>query len=308
MNAVDAPPISGAEGAGRTLGGTFAQQPSRGDLKVSLPGLVILNSKPGGGKSHASRYIMSENRGLFAHGIAFSKSAFNEGNLDFVPDYGGDPRYLNFRHLRYDGTVLREFLAGQARYPVDKRPLGFVIIDDDISEPGMFEDEVMIDLASMYRQYNVFALVCTQYINKISTTFRECATQVGLFRMDSKRAIEAAYESYGQDFEDEKSFKRFLQTSTTPSSAHYMCWKDKEGGAPWQVVRAPAVIPPFRIEYGLRPKSSDRRRKGGGKKKKRKKLSEERRPNPIGSDFAALGLATEARVQAGLRSCHGGQD
>ena len=118
-------------------------------------------------------------------------------------------------------------------------------MDDDISEANMFNDEAMLDAATMYRQYNLLILISTQYINKISTTFRECASQVGLFKMDSKRSINAAYESYGQDFEDENAFRKWLFEATTPVEKHNFCWKDKMNDAPWQILRAPAAIPSF---------------------------------------------------------------
>lgn len=239
-------------------------------MKVSLPGMVILNSKPGGGKSHLARYVFYLYRAKFAHGIVFSKSAFRPGNIDYVPNYSGDVKdnatHMNFKHMRYNKEVLREFLAGQARYPEGQRPLGFVYVDDDVSEPGMFKDEAMIDAATMYRQYNIFIIVCTQYVNLISTTFRECATQVGLFKMDSERSINAAFESYGQDFDDYKTFKRWLLENT--HTLHNFCWKDKFDDTPWEILMAPAQIPRFRLEYGRRQKEKkvSRKRKDKGPK------------------------------------------
>jgi hypothetical protein len=155
---------------------------SGGPISVSLPGMVLLVSKPGGGKSHLARFLFWCNRNKFAHGIVFSKSCFRPGNIDFVPNFEATPKdvaeYRNFKHMRYNRAVLKEFLEGQARYPEGQRPLGFVYVDDDISEANMFNDEYMLDAATMYRQYNIFLIVAAQYVNKLSTTFRECASQV----------------------------------------------------------------------------------------------------------------------------------
>lgn len=248
---------------------------SVGDLKINMPGLIILVSKPGGGKSYMIRYLMYCNQKLFSHCIAFSKSAFRPGNLEYIPDYEGTPedkkRYMNFKWMMYKDEVLREFLNGQQAYPEEARPLGVIIIDDDISDPHMFESPAMIDAITMYRHYKIVIIVAAQYVNKLSTTMRECASQVGLFKMDSKRSIEAAYESYGQEFEDHKEFKQWLFAATYPPSEHKCCWKDKMNDKPWEIVRAPDHIPKFRLEYGERA-SKPAKKKHKSKAKKHKSM------------------------------------
>lgn len=281
-------------------------QDSRGSgpISISLPGMTLMVSKPGGGKSHLANYLIYLNRSRIKHAIAFSKSAFRPGNIAFMPNYSGVGKdakeYFNFKHMRYDKNILREFLEGQARYPEGQRPLGLIYFDDDISEAGMFNDEYVIDAATMYRQYNVWVIIATQHVNKVSTTVRECASEVALFKMDSKRAIEAAYESYGQDFEDYKAFKAWLFMNTTPAEEHNFCWKDKMNDKPWEVLRAPASVPKFRLEYGKRcecegEQSEKKKKKTDGKKRKRKeRVSKERAsPSPLGGEFAALQKITQ---------------
>lgn len=146
--------------------------------------MCILNSKPGGGKSHLQRYLMYMNRDRFAYGVCFSKSAFREGNLEYVPYFEGSPedkaRYLNFKHMLYSEPALRALLVKQASYPDGNRPCAFVIFDDDISDPNMFNSSAFIDAVTMYRHYNLWICICIQYINKLSTTARECASQVSI--------------------------------------------------------------------------------------------------------------------------------
>jgi len=246
------------------------------DLGVTLPGMLVLNSKPRGGKSHLARYLVYCNKRHIAHGIVFSKSAFRPGNLDYIPNFDGDPAYRNFKHMCFSDVVLREFLNGQARYPEGERPLGLIMWDDDISDPGMWNSPAVIDAATMYRHYNVWIIISTQYINKLSTTVRECASQVALFKMDSKRSIDAAYEAYGQEFEDGDDFKRWLFQATANPNLHNFAWKDKINDKPWEVCRAPAKIPNFRLEYG---------KKGGGRKSgQRKGSSRKRIGKTVGGD------------------------
>src|SRR5271154_3052337 len=189
-----------------------------GTLNFTLPALVVLNSRPGGGKSHFARFLIYEVRKYIAHGLAFSKSIFKKGNLDYIPDYGGDPKerakYQNFRHETYDENALLEFLKIQTGYPEGMAPLGFVIWDDNISDPQMFESPAFVNAVTMFRHYNLFIIICTQYINKLTTVTRECASYVGLCKMETKRSLDAAYESYGQEFDSVKHFKGWLLAQT----------------------------------------------------------------------------------------------
>jgi hypothetical protein len=77
---------------------------------------------------------------------------------------------------------------------------------------------------------------------------REGAFQVAIFYMDTKRSLEAAYESYGQDFEDYQSFKHFLQSKT---GQYRFLYKDKceEGEDGWKIYRCPSHIPHFLLNY-----------------------------------------------------------
>ncbi len=249
-------------------------------FEINLPGVLLLNSKPAGGKSHMLRYIFYRYRHLFSYGICFSRTAFRAGNLDYVPDFKGTPedkaKYYNFKHMRWDPAKLQALLNKQAGFPDECRPLAFVIFDDNISEKAMWEDPVFIDLVTMFRHYNVFVAIASQYINKVCTTCRECATDVGLFKMDSKRSIEAAYEAYGVEFPDYKTFHAWLNANTTPPELHNCCWKDKANDRPWRIVRAPAVIPEFRLEYGQKvTEKQEKSRKGRKDNQSRKRKERE---------------------------------
>jgi len=256
-------------------------------LGISLPGCVILNSKPGGGKSHLLRYIMYCNRHKFKHGIVFSNSVFRKGNMDYIPTFEDTPEdkkeYLNFKHPIYDETILMNFLNGQMQYEEEERPLGFVLFDDAITDPGMWMSAPILKAATMYRHFNIFLGISTQYINKIPPIVRECASQVGLFWMAGKRSSDAAYESYGQDFDDAKSFARWLDHMTGPANSHKFAWKDKFNEAPWRICRAPETIPRFRIDYG---KISEL---DGKKPKKRKRKQAKPKLNAVQRNFVGLG-------------------
>lgn len=232
---------------GKTKDTALTETQTLGGLEISIPGMIVLTSKPGGGKSHMLRYIMYLYRKRFAHGIAFSKSTFRTTNLDYIPAFPGEEGWLNFKHTHYSPEILQAFLDGQAADP-DK--LGFLIIDDDISDPDMWYSQPMIDAATMYRQYNLFVVICTQHCNRVSTTIRECASQVGLFAMDTHNSIHACWESYGQEFRNDKLFYQWFMGVMGDVKNHNCAWKNKIDGKPYVIVRAPQTIPDFRIEYG----------------------------------------------------------
>lgn len=237
-------------------------------IRVTIPGMVVLNSKPGGGKSHMTRFIMREYRRVFSHGLAFSRTGFRPGNLDYIPNFKGTEedkkKYENFKHPVYDEEVLRAFLNLQRDYAEDERPFGFVIFDDDTSDPGMWKTSAMIDLATMYRQFNILVIINTQYVNLIPPVIRECATQTAIFKTDSDRAIQACYDSYGQDFNRREEFQHYLFNATKDAvlgqKEHKFIWKDKDIDAPWVVLKAPEHIPEFRIVYGQKKATKKRKR------------------------------------------------
>lgn len=99
--------------------------------------------------------------------------------------------------------------------------------------------------------------------------------------MDSKRSIDAAYEAYGQEFDDEKEFKRWLYESTQPPEAHNFCWKDKFNDKPWEICRAPKDIPKFRLEFGLKEEAQSKK----GRKRKRARRV---RPSEFGRNFGIV--------------------
>lgn len=97
--------------------------------------------------------------------------------------------------------------------------------------------------------------------------------------------MEAAYDSYGQEFETYDEFKNWLNSRTTPVEEHNFCWKDKMNDAPWVVHVAPPVIPKFRLDYGRKTEERKKRKKKG----KEREFKKPRHMNPMGMDFSALG-------------------
>lgn len=215
-------------------------------FQTSIPGVYVLNSKGGGGKSHLIRYIMYCLQSIFAWGLVFSHSIFNTENFDYIPDA--------FKHTRYTKEPLLALLNLQSSFPQEGRPPAFVIFDDCISEKKMWNCPVLFDTVTQCRQYNLVVIISTQHINKVIPAIRENAFQVFIFYAISKNNLEAAYESYGQDFHNYNTFKNFIQQATNPivnnnTIRGKFAYKDEVNGGVWRVLRAPPEIPKFMLEY-----------------------------------------------------------
>jgi len=83
--------------------------------------------------------------------------------------------------------------------------------------------------------------------------------------MDTHNAIHACWESYGQEFRNDRDFYSWFGKILGDVKQHNCAWKNKIDGKPFVIVRAPAEIPSFKIEYGLKQKPRKKRKKKGNK-------------------------------------------
>lgn len=237
--------------------------------EISMPGVCLINSKSQGGKSHAAHCIFYANRHKFAWGIGFGNTIFNENNMSFIPP--------KFKHLRYKQTVLREVLIQQVKVPQERRPLVFIHFDDCITD-FQNEDKVLFEAITQTKHYNIFIMITTQSINKVPNFARENAFQVMLFKIFSRNQLEAAYDSYGQDFDTIKTFKKEVNNRL---GEHVFAFVNRHGNGQWKFCKfPPPPLPAFKFHFGPdedRDKDKKRKRESKETKKKRKnkKIKEE---------------------------------
>src|SRR5690606_30200211 len=91
-------------------------------MNFTLPGLIIITATQGSGKSHLVKYIIYQNKNKLKYGVAFSHTAFNEGNLMYLPK-----KYI---FAEYKPDILHNLMNIQEKISKNKRPLAFVILDD----------------------------------------------------------------------------------------------------------------------------------------------------------------------------------
>jgi hypothetical protein len=248
-----------------------ADPKKKGFLKLSLPGVFLINSKTRGGKSHLLHCSLYHYRKLFQWGIAFSQSCFNESNLSYI-----DGR---FKHRRYKPAILREVLELQAKVPEKERKLIYIIFSDCISDLNE-NDSVLEECITQTFHYKVCVFIESQAINALPTWVRENAFQIALFKLWTESAIDAAYKSYGQNFENVKEFKRMVNNRL---GDHKFAFSDRhEGDGSFVICRCPPPpLPKFLLKipekYEERGKGTKRKRDIGEKARDIEASNEKRR-------------------------------
>ena len=200
--------------------------------------LIIINGKQRSGKSQLISYIMYCNRKNFQYGISFSGTSFDPENLSYIPE--------KYKYMQYNETKLHNLMKIQQSFPKEERPLAFVIFDDCINDKKQWNSKILLDLLTQLYHYNIVCIISTQYINKIPALLRENARLICIFKTDTLRSLEAAYESYGQNYDTFKEFKNFLLEST---GDYKFIVRDNKDASNFQIMRAPKKIPSFTLNY-----------------------------------------------------------
>src|SRR5690606_27755811 len=149
-------------------------------MDITTPGLVIISGQQGSGKSNLLKYIVKLLRKQLKYGVMFSQTAFNEGNLDYIPE-----KYI---HTQYNPEILHNLMKIQAGLDKENRHLAFVIFDDCIVDSWV-NCKWFNQLVTQVRHYNILIIITTQYINKVPIMVRENAFQVAMFSADTHRCI-----------------------------------------------------------------------------------------------------------------------
>lgn len=223
---------------------------------VSVPGVVVINSKSRGGKSHLIHHMVYANRNEIDYIVEFSRTGHNPENLTFVN--------RKYKHPTYISEKMKKLIEKQKQYVREgKNIVACVIIDDCISSKKMWSDQYLIDAATQSYHLNIWLIISTQAINKVNNIIRENAFQVAIFHLDTKSAFNAAYDSYGQDHETLREFKNFVNRYT---GEHKFLFKDKHGETGWRCLLCKPNKPEFYIsnrgrEYEQQQRESREREK-----------------------------------------------
>ena len=213
------------------------------------PFMMCIYGKSNSGKSHMLRYIMhqinkhslqTDNTPRFDYGIVMCPTVFVEGCFDYIPS-----KYI---HNEFNPEIVQNLMKLQQKNQ-DKQ--AFLILDDlgddDLKHP------VLKELAKKGHHYNITTFILTQYVHLLppsvrANTFYALGYNVG----EGKREMSALYEAYGARIGSECDFKKFYFEAILDHQCVFwdlQCNSQDRNGCSYQIVKAPAEIPPFNIKY-----------------------------------------------------------
>jgi len=207
-------------------------------MNIDHPSLVILNGVPNSGKTHLMRYMLylAAKQGKVDWVVVFSPTKFT-GAWDMIKNQ----KYV---HAVYEESTLEKFLQIQER----EKKRAILIFDDCIGTTS-WQSKLITKLISTYRHYNLSIWIVTQNCNKIPPLIRDCTSHVFIFECYAKRQMEGLFNSFGNRFETFDQFRTFLKENT--SDHHFIFYKKKTNSeeATYQVLRAPSIIPKFKLVF-----------------------------------------------------------
>jgi hypothetical protein len=205
--------------------------------------VMSIFSMCGGGKSYLLQYILTKGAATkqFDHLLLFANTGFN-GQYDYIPK--------EFVHSNYDENILQQYMIIQKNAIAAGKNSRGVIVFDDVLGDACFGSKTFLNLITQYRQYKLSVIICSQSISKIPCHIRDLSQYSCIFRFESKRAIENAYESFGVLFNDINEYKQHLIKSTGDHKfLFYDKMKSTQGKEEaYKCIMAPK-IPQMKLKY-----------------------------------------------------------
>jgi len=211
-------------------------------IDLQVPGLLIINGNCGEGKSNLIKFLIRKYKNKFDYGVVFTNTSFDVNDssaIDYLPK--------EFIHSEYKEEIL-EGLMNIQKDVVERGGLNeaFVIFDDCIDKK-IFASTLFTRLATQFRHYHITPIISTQYPNLVPPTLRSNIMSTVIFKSTSKRAIDALWESYGQDYSKE-DFRKFLCKGTGDYNFIYYNKKEKKEKQ-YQILKVPNQNKKFMLKY-----------------------------------------------------------
>ena len=188
---------------------TIAEIPSitsvnSGEDIITIPGLAIIAGTCSSGKSHLIEFI--------------AKSMFLNKKIDYIiviTMTPNDYEWLDerFVHKQYSNDLLARILKKQR-----ETDYKLLLIFDDMIGALDFNSKLITILTTEYRHFGggISIIFATQYIYKIPPTIRETANRCILFAQNTKKALQATFDTYGQlNYNSLHEWTHFMQQVLT---------------------------------------------------------------------------------------------
>ena len=178
--------------------------------------LFVFVGKSERGKTHFMRWLILDQiqrpSNPLRFGIAFVRTKFKK-SYKFMPD---DKIFEG-----YDEDILRQYIDNldQIYEETGKIPHNWVIFDDLM---GILKNGSLwfTNWIATFRHRNTSVFIAVQYLtgkHAITPVMREQTSFAFMFNSKTNNTVKNLYENYGQLFEKEKDFKRYLSDHTVPS-------------------------------------------------------------------------------------------
>lgn len=210
-------------------------------MQLNVPGMLLISAPCGSGKSHLIRYVMHRLQHSFKVGVAFSNTAFNDGNLDYI-----DRRYI---HPAYNPDIISALMKKQQK---DNSQPCFVLFDDLMFDKWHKCDK-FLQLCTQYRHYKCYIIIATQYARKLPPTIRSQATEICMFRDTVECSVRGLYDWIGMSYGYFNEFAKILLTLPKHAFLYHQqglpLTTDATGRPIVTTLTCPAKIPKFSITF-----------------------------------------------------------
>lgn len=168
----------------------------------NIPGLYLLVAPPGSGKTSLIKFEIFKGAQKKSYNLIV---IFTSTPSDYDDVINSDYIYTRFSE---------DALARIMRYQRDNPSCKTLLIFDDMVGAMNFNSDLINQLVTQYRHYNLGVVIATQYCKKIPPTTRESCTKAFILGLNSRDAFKACFESFGQIFQKFNVFQNYVEKNT----------------------------------------------------------------------------------------------
>ena len=176
-------------------------------FKDKTPNITLINAPPEPGKTYLVKHILTSlyKKKKIKFGIVFCSTGFNSENYEYIPE--------DYLHAKFDEKLLLNLMNIQEQqvtlHGKGNTETAFIVFDDMLGLIN-FKSNIIIELFTKYRHYNIMIIITTQYLFAVPPLLRECTNFFITFRITSSRSVKGVYESFFVDFDTQRECKDYI--------------------------------------------------------------------------------------------------